>query len=79
MTKSSSHRKNKSGKKHSKLSLMRKKLTLKHKVSAIHCELPSEVDVSVEAVRDEGNVVQETQKQNEANVVEEEVAPVKVS
>jgi hypothetical protein len=58
---------------------MRKKLALKHKVSAIHCELPSEVDVSVEAVRDERNVVQETKKQNEANVVEEEVEPVKVS
>jgi hypothetical protein len=57
---------------------MRKKLTLKHKVSGFHCDLPSEVDVSVEAVRDEVNVVQETQKQNETNVVEEEVKPVKV-
>jgi hypothetical protein len=37
---------------------MRKKLTLKHKVSAIHCELPSEGDVSVEAIHDEGNVFQ---------------------
>jgi hypothetical protein len=69
---------------------MRKKLTLKHKVSAIHCELPSEGDVSVEAIHDEANVfeesplqneanvVDEDQLQNEANVVEEEVRPVKV-
>lgn len=59
MTKSSSNRKNKSAKKHSKLSIMRRKLTLKPRVSPVHCNIEIGEKERVEDIDEEANVVME--------------------
>ncbi|KAM0860371.1 hypothetical protein ACQ4PT_046598 [Festuca glaucescens] len=59
MTKSSSNRKNKSAKKHSKLTIMRRKLTLKPRVSPVHCKIEIEEKEKVEDINEEANLVME--------------------
>lgn len=74
MTKSSSIRKRRQGKKHSNLSAMRKKLTLKYKNTPVHLKAQEEEEVMQEA--DSNTKMEEETFNAENNVIQEEDANI---